>query len=891
MIYPDFFERKIGFTDIRTLLKGRCMSTLGTDWVDNRLHFLTAYDEVREALDRYADFARFSAEGGDEIECEFFDVREALVHARPERTYMEELDLYNLRRSLATAAAYAKAFTRTADGEEDTPATPAEIANSKAGEPDGKTGEADGSANEAYGGAGASPRRWPALARMAEGVRSFPDIIRRIDEALNKYGKVKDTASPELLTIRHQIETTTRGISHSLRSIISEAQTAGYVDRDISPTLRDGRLVIPVAPALKRKIRGIVHDESATGKTVFIEPTAIVEANNRIRELKAAERREVIRILHELTAMVRPHITEILDSQRFLSHIDYLRALHSFAATFGAVVPALSDEPRIDWAQAVHPLLQQSLARHGGKMTPLDISPPDGASILIISGPNAGGKSVCLKTAGLLQYMLQCGMPVPAGANSRAGVFEDIFIDIGDEQSLEDDLSTYSSHLLNMKQMMRSAGPRSLLLIDEFGGGTEPQIGGALAEARLDRFVCLRASGIITTHYQNLKHFAEKTRSVANGAMLYDRAKMQPLFMLQVGNPGSSFAIEIARKIGLPEEVIARAAEIVGQDYVMSDKYLQDIVRDKMYWETKRRNIRGKEKQLEEELARYEREMTALREERRTIIAEAKEEAKQLLRKSNALIENTVRAIREAQAEKEKTKEARATLTAFREEVETNEEEQDRIARKIAQIRRRQERRGQGDTAKRRFQAGQEAAAAALSQKTAQGSPSRGGGNGAASERPLAAGDYVRIKGQNVVGRIDSIGGRSARVLFGMMYTQVETKRLERAEAPAKESGPGEAATFLGRETRDAMYEKKLHYRPEIDIRGMHVDEALQAVSYFIDDSIQLEQGRVRILHGTGTGALRELVRNYLGTVAGVRSYRDEHVQFGGAGVTVAELD
>ncbi len=877
MIYPDFFERKIGFTDIRTLLKGRCMSTLGTDWVDNRLHFLTAYGEVREALDRYADFARFCAEGGDEIECEFFDVREALVHARPERTYMEELDLYNLRRSLATAAAFAKAFARTADGEDGTPATAAESA-------EGETGEADGSADE-------PARRWPALARMAEGVLCFPDIIRRIDEVLNKYGKVKDTASPELLTIRHQIETTTRGISHSLRSIISEAQTAGYVDRDISPTLRDGRLVIPVAPALKRKIKGIVHDESATGKTVFIEPTAIVEANNRIRELKAAERREVIRILHEVTAMVRPHITEILDSQIFLSHIDYLRALHSFAAAFGASVPALSDEPRIDWAQAVHPLLQQSLARHGGKMTPLDISLPAGASILIISGPNAGGKSVCLKTAGLLQYMLQCGMPVPAGAASHAGIFEDIFIDIGDEQSLEDDLSTYSSHLLNMKQMMRSAGPRSLLLIDEFGGGTEPQIGGALAEAILDRFVRLRASGIITTHYQNLKHFAEKTRSVANGAMLSDRAKMQPLFMLQVGNPGSSFAIEIARKIGLPEEVIARAAEIVGQDYVMSDKYLQDIVRDKMYWETKRRNIRGKEKQLEDELARYEREMSALREERRTIIAEAKEEAKQLLRKSNALIENTVRNIREAQAEKEKTKEARAALTTFREEVEANEEEQDRIARKIAQIRRRQERRGQGDTAKRRFQAGQEAAAAALSQKTAKDSPAQGAGKGAAAERPLAAGDYVRIKGQNVVGRIDSLSDRSARVLFGMMYTQVDTKRLEHAEAPARETGPGEAATFLGRETRDAMYEKKLHYRPEIDIRGMHVDEALQAVSYFVDDSIQLEQSRVRILHGTGTGALRELVRNYLATVAGVRSYRDEHVQFGGAGVTVAELD
>ncbi len=895
MIYPDFFERKIGFTDIRTLLKGRCISTLGTDWVDNRLRFKATYGEVREELDRYSDFARFSAEGGDEIESEFYDVREALLHARPERTYMEELDLFNLKRSLTTAAAFAKAFTRTPGGEDGGE----EEKTDSGGAEDNDTGNgaedvAGNGADNTGAGCPEPPRAYPALARMAAGMQAFPEIIRRIDGALNKYGKVKDTASPELLTIRHQIETTTRGISHTLRTIIGEAQTAGYVDRDISPTLRDGRLVIPVAPALKRKIKGIVHDESATGKTVFIEPTAIVEANNRIRELKAAERREVTRILHELTALVRPHIPAMLDTQHFLSHIDYLRALHSFAHTFGAVVPRLSDAPCIDWVQAVHPLLQQSLARHGGKMNPLDITLKGGARILIISGPNAGGKSVCLKTAGLLQYMLQCGMPVPVGDNSHAGVFEDIFIDIGDEQSLEDDLSTYSSHLLNMKQMMRSAGPRSLLLIDEFGGGTEPQIGGALAEAILDRFVHLRASGIITTHYQNLKHFAEKTESVANGAMLYDRARMQPLFMLQVGNPGSSFAIEIARKIGLPEEVIVRAADIVGHDYVMSDKYLQDIVRDKMYWETKRRSIRGKEKQLEDELARCEREMTALREERRTIIAEAKEEAKQLLRKSNALIENTVRAIREAQAEKEKTKAARAELAEFREKVEADTDEQDRIARKIAQLRRRQERRGQGDTAKSRFRAGQEAAAAALSQKRGDGgmaawaADSRAAGG---TQCPLSAGDYVRIKGQNVVGRVDSVGARAARVLFGMMYSQVDIKRLERAEPPKPESTLGEAATFLSRETRDAMYEKKLHYKPEIDIRGMHVDEALQAVSYFIDDSIQLEQARVRILHGTGTGALRELVRKYLGTVAGVRSFRDEHVQFGGAGVTVAELD
>lgn len=874
MIYPENFERKIGFTEIRTLLKGRCLSTLGTEWVDKQLHFLTRGDEVAQALDEAREFKQFTESVEEEVESEFFDVREPLLRVRPERTYMEELDLFNLKRSAASVLSYVNLFTKSSDDD-------ASVASSVPANDATETNETN-AAEKHY--------KYPALGRMAADVMVFPQIVSRIDDVLNKYGKVKDTASSELLSLRHQIEVTVRGISHSLRSIISEAQTSGYIDRDVTPTLRDGRLVIPVAPALKRKIKGIVHDESATGKTIFIEPAAVVDANNKIRTLRAAERREVIRILQELTAEIRPHIPHLLDSLYFLAHVDYLRALTIFSESIGSVVLQVTDHPRIDWVQARHPLLQQSLARHGGKIIPLDVSLRRGQRILLISGPNAGGKSVCLKTVGLLQYMLQCGMPVPADERSHPGVFSDIMIDIGDEQSIENDLSTYSSHLMNMKMMMQHAGPRSLLLIDEFGGGTEPQIGGALAQAIMKRFVSNLNFGIITTHYQNLKHFAEQNQSVVNGAMLYDSAQMRPLFMLQIGNPGSSFAIEIARKMGIPSDVIDYATKLVGKDYVMSDKYVQDIVRDKVYWENKRRNISLRELQLEDTIAKYEREMTDFQQERKQVMAQAKADAKHLLDESNAKIENTIRSIREAQAEKEKTREARSELAEFKAHLEENTDEQDRIARKIAKIQRRQQRRDQGgESVKARNAASQEAAAAKLrgvAKGTAQMAIQCGKAIG-----PLTVGSYVRIQGQTSVGKIEEISGRTAKVLFGMMYTQVPLKRLEPAEAP-KETTPamGVAATFVSKETRDAMHEKKLHFRPEIDIRGMHVDEALTAVSYFIDDAIQLEQSRVRILHGTGTGALRELVRNYLKTVPGVRSFRDEHVQFGGAGITVVEL-
>lgn len=633
--------------------------------------------------------------------------------------------------------------------------------------------------------------------------------------------------------------------------------------------MRDGRLVIPVAPGMKRKIRGIVHDESATGKTVFIEPAEVVEANNRIRELEGEERREIIRILTEFSATVRPQVPALLSSYEFLAEIDFIRAKALFGIDIKGLKPSFENKQIVDWFQAVHPLLQMSLAKHDKKVVPLDIILTRDKRILLISGPNAGGKSVCLKTVGLLQYMLQCGMLVSMHERSHAGIFSHIFIDIGDEQSIEDDLSTYSSHLTNMKMMLKSCNGESLILIDEFGGGTEPQIGGAIAEAVLKRFNLKGTFGVITTHYQNLKHFAEDHEGVVNGAMLYDRHEMRALFQLQIGNPGSSFAVEIARKIGLPEEVIADASEIVGSEYIQSDKYLQDIVRDKRYWETKRQNIRKREKQMEDTIARYEQEIQELERSRKEILKKAKEEAERLLQESNAKIENTIRTIKEAQAEKERTRTARQELTDFKQQVENLEKAalEEKIARKMEKLREKQERKKD----KKAKQAN--APETPVSPKV----------------RPIEAGDYVRIKGQTSVGQVMEISGKNAVVMFGLMKTNVKAERLERTDAP-KAAPLSSKATFVSSETQDRMYEKKLNFKQDIDVRGMRGDEAIQAVTYFIDDAILVGVSRVRILHGTGTGILRTLIRQYLATVPGVAHFQDEHVQFGGAGITVVDL-
>ena len=615
MIYPQNFEQKIGFDSIRHLLKGKCLSTLGEERVDE-MAFSEKYEEINERLEQVMEFIRIIQEEDEFPDQYFFDVRPSLKRIRIEGMYLDEQELFDLRRSLETIRDIVRFLTRTTEDEEMEEST--------------------------------SP--YPALKRLAGDIIVFPQLITRINNILDKFGKIKDNASSELLRIRRELTSTTGSISRSLNAILRNAQSEGYVDKDVTPTMRDGRLVIPVAPGLKRKIKGIVHDESSTGKTVFIEPAEVVEANNRIRELEGEERREIIRILTDFSITVRPQVPAILQSYEFLAEIDFIRAKAQFAIQTNAIKPSLENKQVLDWRTAIHPLLQLSLAKHNKKVVPLDIELNYKQRILIISGPNAGGKSVCLKTVGLLQYMVQCGMPVPMHERSHIGIFSNIFIDIGDEQSIEDDLSTYSSHLTNMKIMMKSCNERSLILIDEFGGGTEPQIGGAIAEAVLKRFNEKGTFGVITTHYQNLKHFAEDHEGVVNGAMLYDRHLMQALFQLQIGNPGSSFAVEIARKIGLPEEVIEEASEIVGSEYINADKYLQDIVRDKRYWETKRQNIRKREKQMEETISKYETEIQELEKSRKEILRKAKEDAERLLQESNERIENTIRTIKEDQA-------------------------------------------------------------------------------------------------------------------------------------------------------------------------------------------------------------------------------------------------
>ena len=870
MIYPINYESKIGFDEIRRILKGHCMSSLGQEKVDE-LTFSDDADVVNEQMAQIRDMRRLMQAVEKPEMNYFFDVRESVARLRMENTHIEEEELWDLRRSLETISMIVT-FLNKNNGDEERPEF-----------------------------------LYPALQRLAEDVQTFPAIIRRIDSILDKFGKIKDSASMVLAGIRHEMEQTAGSISRTLYTILHAAQRDGLVNQDVAPTLRDGRLMIPVAPGLKRKIKGIVHDESATGKTVFIEPAEVVEANNKVRELEAAERREIIRILTVFSDELRPHVQEILDSYRFLAEIDLVHAKADMAEQMQAFEPTVKAEPHMDWIRAIHPLLQRSLAKQEKKVVPLDISlsprplqrerepqsprPLEGARgrLLIISGPNAGGKSVCLKTVGLLQYMLQCGLSIPIGDRSTVGLFQNIMIDIGDEQSIADDLSTYSSHLLNMKNMMKQANNRTLLLIDEFGGGTEPTIGGAIAEAVLKQFWKKEAFGVITTHYQNLKHFAEDHPGVVNGAMLYDRHQMQALFQLSIGQPGSSFAIEIARKTGIPEEVINDASEIVGSEYIQSDKYLQDIVRDKRYWEGKRQTIHQHEKRLEVRGERLDASIEEIERERKAILNRAKQQAEELLAEANRKIENAIREIKEAQAEKEQTRLIREELQEFREQVKNDDtrglmSEED-FAKKLRQMEERKARKAQ-----RKEKKGEEERIA--SEKLA----ARAKANLNDTNRPLAVGDSVRIKGTNSVGEIESIQGKQATVIFGGLRSKVKLEQLERA-ASSNLPQKGEAnkhahlAIQTSHMTRATMEDHRQNFHQDLDVRGMRGDEAIDTVMHFIDDAILIGLSRVRILHGTGTGILRQLIRQYLNTVPNVKKAKDEHVQFGGAGITVVDLE
>ncbi len=902
MIYPKNFEQKIGFTEVRSLLRARCLSTLGKERID-AMNFSTDAVQVNTWMEEIREFRKIQ-EGQDDFPLDnFFDVRESVARIRLEGTHMEVDELFDLKRSLETIIAIVNFLSRGEETDQ-----------------------------------GEIRHYYPALYNLADGIATFPLLVQRISQIIDKFGKMRDNASPELLQIRRELARIEGSISRTLYGILRAAQGEGLVEKDVTPTLRDGRLVIPVAPGLKRKISGIVHDESATGRTVYIEPSEVVEANNKIRELENEERREMIRILTDFAKKVRPNVREILDSYNIMAAVDFIRAKAELARLFKGFEPKVSEEPHIDWIRAIHPLLQISLERKNNKLTssslsvdnietnkvsieadniqedntileeenetrnipssvvPLDIQLTKDKHLLIISGPNAGGKSVCLKTVGLLQYMLQCGLSIPIGDRSITGIFTDIMIDIGDEQSIENDLSTYSSHLMNMKIMMRRASNRTLILIDEFGTGTEPQIGGAIAESVLRQFWKKHAWAVITTHYQNLKHFAEEHPGTVNGAMLYDRHKMRPLFQLAIGRPGSSFAIEIARKTGIPEEVIRDAAEIVGSDYIQSDKYLQDIVRDKRYWESKRQTIHSHEKELEKRINQYEKDIAALEKSRKEILNRAKTQAEEIIKESNRRIENAIREIREKQAEKEETKRIRQELATYEaglldgsktHKAETSNKKKikssgllsdDDFQKKVDKIKSRKERHEQHLIEK----AGkQQAAAEALKNAVRK---QQGSG-------VIMVGDSVRIKGLTTVGKVESIEGKQANVIFGGMRTKMAVSRLEHVDTATIQSEQKQFQAYnYSRETRETIDKHRNQFRQELDVRGMRADEALNQVQYFIDDAILVGASQVRILHGKGNGILRQLIRQYLGSVPNVKSYRDEHVQFGGAGITVVEL-
>ncbi len=836
MTYPDNYERKVGFNDIRQMLRGNCMCALGWERVGD-MSIMTDASDINRSLAEVREFRRLKEEEEDLPLEFFFDVRQSVARLKLRGTHMEEQEMYELMRCLQTIEGFKGCITP----EEETPA-------------------------------------YPFLWEQVCDVNPYHDISVRIDGILDKYGHLKDNASTALFRIRGELRRTAGSISQTLNGILKKAQQEGIVERDVTPTMRDGRLVIPIAPAMKKKINGIVHDESATGKTLFVEPTAVVEANNRVRELEAEEKREVIRILTEVSGEIRPHAEGILESMKLLAELDFIQAKAQLAEEMGAIEPVIVNRPHIDWINAVHPLLRRSLQKQGKDIVPLEITldAKGAGTILIISGPNAGGKSVCLKTVGLLQYMAQCGMSVPLDERSTMGIFRNIMIDIGDEQSIEDDLSTYSSHLQNMKMMIKHADRQTLLLIDEFGTGTEPQIGGALAEAVLKQFWQKKAWGIITTHYQNLKHFAEGHPGVVNGAMLYDRHLMKALFQLQIGRPGSSFAIEIARKIGLPEEVISDASDIVGSDYIQSDKYLQDIVRDKRYWEQKRQTVHQREKDIEKTINKYETSAIEIEQERKAILRRAKEQAEELLKEANRRIENTIREIREAEAEKERTRQLREEMQAFREEVQeieasgnnaqslklnaqSSKANEAAIEKKMQQILARRERRE-----KKKAQAQATVSDAPASEANAK--PSE-------SEVPKIAKKLVSSNGQWV-----QVNGKWKMVLAG-------GKQSSSSVTPTEEQ-----ITKSSRMTRAVIDEHRNSFRHEIDVRGYRGDEAIMEVQRFIDDAILMGESQVRILHGKGNGILRQLIRQYLNTIPNVIGCRDEHVQFGGAGITVVEI-
>lgn len=824
MLYPDNFENKIGFDKIRDMLKGGCLSNLGRMRVD-KIRFSTKHSFIETLVSQVDEFKQIMLMENDFPLNHFLDLTPSLKKIKVLGTFLLAEELFDLKRSLETIKAILKFFKSRKE-----------------------------------------ENKYPFLQKLADNVKLYPFIFDRIDSIITKHGEIKDNASPELNIIRKDIRNKEGAVSKRLHSILKDAQKSGIVDPDVTLSVRDGRATIPVDASNKRKIKGLILDESATGKTAYIEPSEIVELNNDIKELYYAERREIVKILTLFTDDIRPYIEDLVFTYEYMGTIDFIRSKALLANKLNGIKPIFNNRPMTQWKQAVHPLLYLSFKEESRAVVPLNIElDSNNQRILLISGPNAGGKSVCLQTVGLLQYMFQCGLLVPMNENSEIGLYQNLFLNIGDDQSIENDLSTYSSYLLNMKNFLKSANNNTLVLIDEFGSGTEPMLGGAIAEAILDSINKKKAQGVITTHYTSLKHFASSTQGIENGAMLFDTAKIQPLFKLSIGEPGSSFAFEIARKIGLPEEILQNATDKIGKDHIDFDKNLKDILRDKRYWETKRDSVRKAEKKLEEQIAKYTEELELAEKSRKEVVKKAKQDAEVLLEGVNKQIENTIREIKESQAEKEKTKVVRKKLSDFKEKLgEIDSEEEARINRKIDKLKQR-EKNGKKKPEKQKTEKVKEP-----------------------SVNSYEKGDKVKLFGQDSTGEVLDINGNSIMVAFGNMITTLDKKRLEKiSEKEYKKISKKSSVSAVNYD----FGERRLNFKSEIDVRGKRAEEALQIVNDFIDEAIVINMSSVKILHGKGDGILRQLIRQYLATVDVIQSYHDESVQFGGSGITIVEFE
>ncbi|MFR9523953.1 MAG: Smr/MutS family protein [Rikenellaceae bacterium] len=830
MIYPKNFESKIGFDRVREQITALCtMPTAEAKLLEHG--FITSRKKIVARLTLASQMRSMLLMEHDFPTGDYADLQPVVAKVSIDGTFLDTDEVALLRRSLTTVREVVN-FIRSKSQE----------------------------------------GQYPALAQRTAGVSTLPDVLGAIDSILDKFNKVKDSASPELQIIRRQIREREGQVSKRLQQILASAKSSGVVDPDALISIRDGRAVIPVVAGNKRKLQGFIHDESATGKTVYIEPVEIVEINNELKELEYSQRREVVRILTSFTESIRPRLDEIAQAGDYLSDIDLLRAKARWAIANDAVMPILSADDRLVLRNARHPLLAQSLKAQHKEIVPLNLELDRDKHILVISGPNAGGKSVCLKTTGIIQYMFQCGFLVPLGENSELPVFNSISIDIGDEQSIDNDLSTYSSHLLNMRNMIASASESSLVLIDEFGSGTEPVIGGAIAEAILDRLLSKGCYGVITTHYSNIKYYASSTHGIANGAMTFDVQNIRPLFRLEMGKPGSSFAVEIARKIGLPEDIIKAASDKVGSDHINIEKQLREIARDKRYWEQKRDRIRLTDRKVEELESSYTEQLSRIRAERTEIIRKARAEAQELIAQANKQIENTIKTIRESQAEKEITRLARKEFEEFKDGVEGAgaDGSVDSISREMERLRRRRERREERQ-GKRAEQETKEAAV--ITAKPLEVTP----------------GAKVRIAGQDILGEVKSIKGRKAQVAFGHILTTVEKDKLE-----VISNSEFKRATRLDAPRSVVSVDissRKLNFKDNIDVRGQRAADALDTVQNFIDDALMVGVGTVSILHGKGTGALKEEIRRYLRTVPDVRRATDAHADRGGSGITIVEFE